>query len=292
MTALRNPKNALLAALACLAGLTVTGIFAYLVPIAQARDSATLRGFVALNRPRVTELIAHVAHLADPRPYAVIGLTLAGVAFCRRKGRVGVAIIFLLFLTGATTQTLKQGLAQPRFSDWLGNGQIAAASWPSGHATASMTLAFCAVLAAPPIARPTVAAVGALFAVSVSYSILALGWHFPSDVIGGFFVASMWTALAVAILEALPDRRADADAGARPTPRLPVPVPRGSTVRSAFGPMVIGSGAVTTVAAAWLARPEAATTFARERPWFVLGALTIAAMATALAAGLARGVDA
>lgn len=290
MSALRNPKNALLVALACLAGLTVTGIFAYLVPIAQARDSATLRGFVALNRPRLTELIAHVAHLADPRPYAVIGLALAGVAFCRRKGRVGVAIIFLLFLTGATTQTLKQGLARPRFSDWLGNGQIAAASWPSGHATASMTLAFCAVLAAPPIARPTVAALGALFAVSVSYSILALGWHFPSDVIGGFFVASMWTALAVAILEALPERRSRGSA--RKTQRLPVPVPAGSAVRSAFGPMVIGSGAVATVAAAWLARPEAATTFARERPWFVLGALAIAAMATALAAGLARGVDA
>lgn len=288
MTALRNPKNALLAALACLMGLTVTGIFAYLVPIAQARDSATLRGFVELNRPRITELIAHVAHLADPRPYAVIGLALAGVAFCRRRGRVGVAIIFLLFLTGATTQTLKQGLAQPRFSDWLGNGQIAAASWPSGHATASMTLAFCAVLAAPPVARPTVAALGALFAVSVSYSILALGWHFPSDVIGGFFVASMWTALAVAVLEALPERRTRA---AR-VQRLPVPVPGGPAVRSAFGPMVIGSGAVATVAAAWLARPEAATSFARERPWFVLGALAIAAMATALAAGLARGMDA
>lgn len=285
VTALRNPRNAALAAFACLLGLAVTGFFAYLVPIAQARDSATLEGFVALNRPRITELIVHVAHLADPRPYAVIGLTLAGVAFVRRRPRVGVAIIFLLFLTGATTQTLKQGLAQPRFSDWLGEGQIAAASWPSGHATASMTLAFCAVLAAPPFARPTVAALGALFAVSVSYSILALGWHFPSDVIGGFFVASTWTLIAVAILGALPERRVRPGRGRRQPAREHVAVP------SAFGPMVIGSAAVATVVAAWVARPEAATSFARERPWFVLGALAIAALATALAAGLARGVD-
>jgi hypothetical protein len=56
--------------------------------------------------------------------------------------------------------------------------------------------------------------------------------------------------------------------------------------------MIIGSGAVATVVAAWVARPEAAMTFARERPWFVLGALAIAALATALAAGLARGVEA
>jgi hypothetical protein len=33
-----------------------------------------------------------------------------------------------------------------------------------------------------------------LFAIAVSYAILALGWHFLSDVIGGFFVAAMWTA--------------------------------------------------------------------------------------------------
>ncbi|MCW3015680.1 MAG: phosphatase family protein [Solirubrobacterales bacterium] len=284
MTGLRHPRNALLAAFACMVGLTLTGILAYLVPVAQTGDSATLQGFVALNRPRATELIDHVAHLADPKPYAVIGLALAALAAVRRRPRVAVAIVFLLFVNGATTESLKQLLAEPRFSEWLANGQIAAASWPSGHATAAMTLGLCAVLASPPVARPTVAAIGALFAVSVSYSILALGWHFPSDVIGGFFVASMWTLVAVAIVEALPER-----AGG-PNPRRLQVLP--SHAQSAFGPMVIGSGAVGLVIAAWVARPEAASSFARERPWFVLGAVTIAALATAQAAGLARGVRA
>jgi membrane-associated phospholipid phosphatase len=284
VTGLRHPRTALLAAFACLAGLTVTGILAYLVPVAKTGDSATLQGFVALNQPRLTELIAGVAHLADPKPYAIIGLSLATLAALRRRPRVAVAILFLMFVNGATTESLKQLLAQPRFSDWLGDGQIAAASWPSGHATASMTLGLCAVLASPPVARPTVAAIGALFAVSVSYSILALGWHFPSDVIGGFFVASMWTLVAVAIIEALPER-----VSGHSTRRLQV---RAGEDQSAFGPMVVGAGAVGVVVAAWLARPEAASSFARERPWFVLGALGIAALATALAAGLARGVRA
>ncbi len=127
------------------------------------------------------------------------------------------------------------------------------------------------------------AAIGALFAISVSYSILALGWHFPSDVIGGFFVASMWTLVAVAIVEALPDRGTAAESG-------------GLQVRpeglSAFGPMVVGAAAVSALVAAWVARPQAAASFAEERPWFVLGALAIAGLATALAAGLARGVRA
>lgn len=284
MISLRRPRSALLAAFVCFVGLCLTGALAYLVPIAQVRDGATLEGFKALNRPRVSQLLSDIAHLADPRPYAVIGLSLAAVAFFRRRPRIGVAIIALLFLTGITTQTLKQGLAQPRFQDWLGDGQIAAASWPSGHATASMTLGLCAILAAPPVARSTVAAIGALFAVSVSYSILALAWHFPSDVIGGFFVATMWTLLAVAVLTALPAPRSRPDA---PTRRLTVP---GNRAQSAFGPMVVGSGAVAVVVAAWIARPEAATAFARTQPWFVLGALSIAMLATALAAGLARAI--
>lgn len=272
-----------MAALACAIGLALTGVMAYLVPVAKVRDSATLQGFVALNQPRVTGLLGHVAHLADPKPYAVIGLGLAALAFLRRRTRVGVAILFLLFLTGATTESLKHLLAHPRLSDWLGAGQIASASWPSGHATASMTLGLCAVLAVPPVLRPTVAAIGALFAISVSYSILALGWHFPSDVIGGFFVASMWTLVAVAIIEALPRREGTPDGR-----RLQV---RAEGL-SAFGPMVVGAGAVSVVVAAWIARPQSASSFALERPWFVLGAVGIAALATALAAGLARGVRA
>ncbi|WP_354701791.1 phosphatase PAP2 family protein [Paraconexibacter sp. AEG42_29] len=287
MPVLRNPRSALLAAFACFLGLCVTGALAYLVPIVQVRDGATLAGFKELNRPRLTELLDHVAHLADPRPYALIGLSLAAVAFFRRRPRVGIAIILLLFLTGFTTQSLKQGLAQPRFQDWLGDGQIAAASWPSGHATASMTLALCAILAAPPIARPTVAAIGVLFAVSVSYSIMALAWHFPSDVIGGFFVASMWTLLAVAVLAALPEPKARPDAVTR---RMAVVAPSVARAQAAFGPLVVGSAVLAVMVSTWLARPEAASSFAREQPWFVLGALGIAALATTLAAGLARAV--
>ena len=220
---LRTPRIPLFGALACAIGLTITGLLAYLVPIVHARDAVSLQAFIALNRPRLTPLIDHVAHLADPAPYALIGLSLALLALARGRWPVTLAILALLFVNGATTESLKQLLATPRFSEWLGDGQIAAASWPSGHATASMTLALCAVLAAPPRLRPAVAGVGACFAIAVSYAILALGWHFPSDVIGGYLVAAMWTLLAVRGAgrlrgpEADPARAAPGGRGARST---------------------------------------------------------------------------
>ncbi len=276
---LRTPRIPLLGALACLAGLVTTGVLAYLVPLAHARDAVTLQGFTALNRPRLTPFIDRIAHLADPVPYALIGLGLAGVALARRRPRVAAAIVALLVLTGLTTQTLKPLLASPRYDEWLGTGQIAAASWPSGHATAAMTLALCAILAVPARARPTVAAVGAAFAVSVSYAILALGWHFPSDVLGGFFVATTWTSLAVACLVGLEQRHPSGlrrEVALRPVDALPA--------------LALALAAAAFVVAVWLARPDEVARLAAGNATFVVGAAAIAALAVALVLGLARGV--
>ena len=63
-----------------------------------------------------------------------------------------------------------------------------------------MTLALCAVLVAPPALRAATAVLGGAFAVGVGYAVLVLGWHYPSDVLGGFLVAGLWTSLAVAVL--------------------------------------------------------------------------------------------
>ncbi|MBA2347991.1 MAG: phosphatase PAP2 family protein [Solirubrobacterales bacterium] len=278
---LRTPRIPLLGSLACLIGLALTGVLAYLVPVAQKRDSATLYGFTELNRPRVTPLLDGFAHLADPRPYALIGLLLIGVALVRRRYRIAAVVLGLIVVTGSTTQTLKPLLAAPRYDEWLGTGQIAAASWPSGHATAAMTLALCAVLVAPARARPTVATLGAIFAISVSYSILALGWHFPSDVFGGFLVAMTWTLAAVAGLVWLEQKR--------PSKVREQPLLRGGRAE-ALGPIALGSAGAAVVTVVALARPQEVARYAAEHASFVVGAGGIAALAVVLVVSLARGV--
>ena len=276
---MRSLKAPLLGALAAFGALVLTGVLAYLVPVAQARDSATLLGFTELNRDAINPLITQIAHLADPVPYAVIGFGLAAVALVRRRPRVAAAIVTLLFATGLTTAVLKPLLASPRYDEWLGSGQISAASWPSGHATAAMTLALCAILAVPARSRPVTAALGAAFAISVSYSLLALGWHFPSDVLGGFLVAVTWTLVAVAALAELEQRRPSASA------REPSPRPA-----DALAPIAIGAGAGAALLTVWLARPEAVTHYAAEHSTFVAGAVGIAALAILLVLSLTRGV--
>jgi membrane-associated phospholipid phosphatase len=41
-----------------------------------------------------------------------------------------------------------------------------------------------------------------VFSIAVGCYLLILSWHMPSDVLGGFLVATLWMALAVAVLRA------------------------------------------------------------------------------------------
>jgi membrane-associated phospholipid phosphatase len=269
---LRRPRIALLAALACVAGLGITLVLAYFAPPFGGRDAATLQGFVDLNRPRLTPLLSHTAHLADPAPYALIGLALVVLALARHRARVALAIAVVLTCSPVTSEALKPLLSHPRPQEWLGKGQIAAASWPSGHATAAMALALCAVLAVPARWRPAAATAGGLFALAVGYAILALGWHFPSDVIGGFLIAALWTALMVAAVARMDEH----------DPPLTEPQPRSQLARSAPG-VLVGAAVLGALLIA-ADRPHRVADFAQAHPAFLLGAATIAALVALLTA--------
>jgi hypothetical protein len=176
-----------------------------------------------------------------------------------------------------TTQALKQLLEQARFQGFLGAGQVTSAAFPSGHATASMSLALCAVLAFPARARPLVALLGAGFALGVTYSVLALAWHYPSDVAGGYLVATAWTMAAVAVLFAAEER-------------WPVPVRARASVSmgEAVAPLAATAAAAGVAGlAAVLTRPGAALAFARAHTGLLVGTVGLAVLGTALASALA-----
>ena len=270
----RLPLVPLLVATGCVLVMAVVGLLALDSPGAHERDAAMLHGFVALDRPRVHAYVVVLAHLADPVPYLLVGVALILVAIARGLAWRAAAVAVLLVATGASTQAVKHLLAQQRFEAWLGVHQVGAAAWPSGHSTAAMTLALCAVLVAPAALRPLVAVCGGAFAAGVGYAVLVLGWHFPSDVLGGFLMAGTWTALAVAALRVVEP------------PREPA-VARRRGVDPGLG---LGVAVAAGLAAALVAvvPRDAVTLYASERPTLVVGALVLAAVAGALAAGLAR----
>jgi len=263
---LRSPRIALTAAAACLAGFALLVLAVRHLPDVQARDLVAARGFQELGGPQADPVLATIAHVADPLPYLLMGAALAVVALVRRRPRSAAAILVLLPLTGATSEILKHVLNAPASSP---------GAFPSGHATASMTLALCAVLAVPQRARPLTAVLGAAFAVGVSYSIVALDWHSPTDVLGGFLVAAAWAAAAIGVLL----RR-----GARPT-GVPAAAPRSRDIAVAGGAALAG---VLVAGGALAARTGDLPALALTHATAAVAAAVIAAAAHGLAAAAAR----
>jgi hypothetical protein len=180
----------------------------------------------------------------------------------------------------ATTQILKGLLHQQHPVAFRIDGvlQVGGSSWPSGHATAAMSLALCAVLVARARWRPMAAAAGAAFAVAVSFSFLTLVWHYPSDVLGGFLVAATWTLVGVAVVWTADARRPRRARGAAPV-RL--------TARQALGPPTAAAlGALVLVGLVALARPHTVVAYAHAHKTFVVGAAALGALGLALATGL------
>jgi membrane-associated phospholipid phosphatase len=176
-------------------------------------DKAALQGFMELPRPFGEGLAERIAHLADPAPFFAVGAGLVVAALLLRRGREAVAVAVLLVAANFGSQVLQSLLAYQRPADFLNNTlSIGAEAFPSGHSTAAMSLSLAAVLVAPRALRPVAAAAGGVFTLGVSFALLVNGWHYPSDVVGGYLLAACCCLLVLAGVQAAdeirPDRRA------------------------------------------------------------------------------------
>ena len=189
--------------------LALVWVVAELVPAVRARDVVALREFTELDGPKIGTLARFVLHLLDPALFAVWGAVLVLVALARERARVALAVALVLTLAPLSADRLKPLLAHPHAR--LGEVGIGAASWPSGHATAAAALAMCAVLVAPERMRLRVGALGAAFALTAGCAMLIQEWHMPSDVLGGYLMAGLWTTLAVAGVRFSERRRSSAE---------------------------------------------------------------------------------
>jgi membrane-associated phospholipid phosphatase len=233
---------------------------------AQRFDGNVLDGFTALDRGHIGRLAEIVPHLSDPAPFALAAIILVAIAFVRERPRHALAVIVILAGANLTTQVLKNATFTPRpvNSDAL---------WPSGHATASMSLALCAVLVASTQWRPFVSGLGAAWSLAVTLTLLITAWHLPSDVVGGYVMAATWTSLAVAGLWAT-EARGPAGAG-------PERVGLVDALTPAFAVGVVGLAFGLFVV---LVRPTEVSSYARDHTSFVIGASLIALLGLTVAA--------
>jgi membrane-associated phospholipid phosphatase len=172
------------------------------VAVAQA-DAHAYFAFLSLSQDHAVlrHLADAIANVCDTGTYVFLAAVPVIVALLRRRWTLALVIGAMIAGANLSTELLKPVLALHRpavgvAATPLGSG----GSFPSGHATAAMVLGLALVLASSSRWRPYVAVLGTGFALAVMYSVLSLGWHYPSDVLGGILVALTWTLLAVSAI--------------------------------------------------------------------------------------------
>jgi membrane-associated phospholipid phosphatase len=241
----------LASALFCLiAGAVLYG--AIHVQVVADAELRVLEGFMGLpGQAYANDLVS----MFNPAPFAVLSLSLVAGALLARRPRAAAAALVTMLGAGVTTQVLKPLLAFQRdFPEFHYMGPVA---YPSGHTTAVMSLALALIIVSPARLRPLAAAAGGLLTVATVFSILLLGSHYPSDIVGGLLVATAWACAASALL------------------RLEF---KPSLSGAALGAFVLAAAGAFVVAL----RPADAFAYAEANTTFVFGALAIAAGALVL----------
>jgi membrane-associated phospholipid phosphatase len=131
-------------------------------------------------------------------------LVLGFLAFAR--GRMARALAAVAIVAGSvvSAELVKRGL--PHISGAIPPGRPPA--FPSGHAAVAVSLGLALVVAAPPVLRPLAALLGSAYAAGIGLSVILLGWHYPSDVVGSFFLGAFWASAAGAVAGGSPRRPA------------------------------------------------------------------------------------
>jgi membrane-associated phospholipid phosphatase len=271
----RETTRALAGAARCLAGLVALGLAVY-SPAGILLDEHSMRAFTRLYEPSAQPAATAFVNLGGPAMAVLFCLALAATALVR--GRPRLAALALIVPAGAALSTgvLKHTLAQSRVCVCLADDRVGSGAWPSGHATIATALVLAAVIVAAPRWRPRVALVGGGTLAAFYGALLVMGWHYPSDVLGGLLMGALWALAGIGAL-AFAERRS-------PSLVRPEVAPGPRTALA----LVTGFTAVTFCAgAAVLARPLAAEAYEHSFGPLLVAATIVTAACGVLTAGFA-----
>lgn len=194
----RNAKAPLAGWFVCTAGLVVVALLAYDVALAQRADARVLARLVVEGGSRAESLASFLTFFGDLPALLAMAAIACGIGWVRRRPRSVAAALVVVAGANLTTQALKVALSHPRARELLGAENVTWDGFPSGHVTAAASIAIAFAFVVPPKLLAAVAVPGTCFVVAMGWSVLALNWHYPSDVAGGVLVASSWGFAALA----------------------------------------------------------------------------------------------
>jgi membrane-associated phospholipid phosphatase len=160
-----------------------------LTSLGQTLDTAALHG-ADVSHARAEEIMSRALNGTSLVSLVLVCVTAAAIGLVRR--RIGLAVAAALMVLGAnlSAQLLKMRLDRPELDDFP-----APNSFPSGHTTAAVSVAFALVLVLPSAIRGMVALIGAAYVSVIAVATVWAEWHRPSDTVAAMLLVLAWGGL-------------------------------------------------------------------------------------------------
>lgn len=192
-----RPQFAIAAGLLLVA--VATGV-AVITGVTAAIDRALLLDAAVAPGSGLATLMESLTWLGDFGPRIVIAFAVAIFIGLRGRWRDGLQLIGLLAVGMAIVALTKMIVARPR-PDLLPHlDVVTSASFPSAHAANNMMLWLGIALLFR--ARPFILAALIAIPLAIGLSRIALGVHWPTDVIAGWSFGAAWALLVVGLCRA------------------------------------------------------------------------------------------
>lgn len=163
-----------------------------------AVDERLLRALLIRRRPLFDRIMRSITHIADAPIAIAITLTLAFGAIPSLQS-AGIRAAWVLALSHLGVEILKRVFTRERPQLGTGMAWLVTVpdrfSFPSGHATAALSVALPIALALPTVGAAAVLGIAVLVGLSRCY----LGVHYPGDVAAGWTLSLLMHALVVAL---------------------------------------------------------------------------------------------
>jgi undecaprenyl-diphosphatase len=136
-----------------------------------------------------------------------VTITAVAALLYHRKRRHALVMGATVVLAQISSEALKAVYNRPRPTLVPHGSFVYASSFPSGHSTlaAATYLTLAAIIASlerPRRAKVFVFTLAALIIMAVGFSRVYLGVHWPSDVLAGWSLGSLWALAALIVLHA------------------------------------------------------------------------------------------
>ncbi len=156
-------------------------------------DEAILLRLHALEQPSLTKVATGLTRFGGFKSVTIITSALSVICLVRQRWRSLLYFVITLVGTGLINRTAKELLHRVRPNLWASSAPEFDFSFPSGHATASMTVIAALVI----ISWGSrwfwfVVVCGGSYVITIAWTRLYLGVHFPSDILGAWLISIAW----------------------------------------------------------------------------------------------------